>query len=519
MPAIKELQQQRENQISNPPINKVENSDNQSVIIIGSGLGGLSTAIRLAIQGEKVTIFEANHYVGGKMEEWSNAGYRFDLGPSVFTMPQYLEELFQLAGKKISDYLEIEQPELPFNYFFEDGLTINCYADVEKLVKEIANKTEDDEATIWRYLEDISTKFDLTETVFLKNSLHILSNYLTKAALRGMINFPKVEVFRSLNKANEKSLKDERNVRLFNTFASYLGSNPYRAPGVLKVISHFQLNLGVYLPKGGIAAIANALKRLAQELGVRIYCNSPVEEIVLKNKKAIGVRVNKQEYLSKIVISNLDVCQTYPKLLPTITPPTRFLNHEKSHSAVVFLWGVDRQFPELALHNMMVSEDMKGEYKALFDRGEFGKDISVYIYISNKTNREDAPKGCENWYILVNAPNDQGQNWEELISEVRRKVLKKLKVILKTDLRPHIKFEKVQDPRTFAQKTGTIYGAIYGNSFNGTFSVFRRHPNFTSKVKNLYFCGGTVHPGAGVPLTLLSAKIVAKLISKKEELS
>lgn len=492
----------------------VEDSQ-KTAIIVGSGIAGLAAAIRLAVQGIKVTILEANDFIGGKMNEWYHDGYRFDLGPSVFTMPKYVEDIFSLAGKKTEDYIDIIRPDLPFNYFFDDGLVLNFYADLEKLVEELATKTQDNEATIKRFLEDIQTKYELTDHVFLQNSLHIVSNYWNKEVLKGLVNFHKVEVFRSMDAANKRNFKDEHTRRLFNSFASYMGSSPFKAPGVLNVISHFQLNSGIFLPKGGMYSIARSMVKLAEELGVRICTQAPVAEIVVEKDVATGVICKGERLDADMVISNSDVYNTYKKLLPAHKVPAMFLERQKSHSAIVFLWGMKKSFPQLALHNMVLSENMKEEYELIFKKGDIGEDFTIYLYVSSKTNPADAPEGCENWYVLINAPHLQGQDWEAIKERVRNRILNRLGNILGEDLAPYIAFEKVQDPRTFEVQTGAAFGAIYGNSFNGKLSVFFRHPNFTSKIQNLYFCGGTVHPGSGVPLSLLSAKIVSELIAKQ----
>lgn len=487
------------------------------VSIIGSGIAGLSAAVRLASKGYEVSVFENNDYAGGKMYEWENEGYRFDMGPSVFTMPEYVEELFREAGKNPEDYIKINRPELPFNYFFDDGLVLNFYADLKKLVTEVASKTSDNEETIRLYLEDIQTKFDLTNTVFLQNSLHILSNYLSKDAFKGLLNFGKVEVFKSMDEANRKNFTDEHTVRLFNSFASYLGSNPFKAPGVLNVISHFQLNAGIYLPEGGMRAIVNAIVKLALELGVKFHFNSPVKRILIRDGKAVGIRIADREILSDIVVSNMDVYNAYKQLMPELKGPSRVLDHQKSHSVMVFLWGMKKSFPQLTLHNMILANDMKDEYNTMFCNADIGDDFTSYIYVSNKLNKSDAPEGCENWYVLINAPNVQNQNWDEIRNRVRSRLLQRIEKVLGEDVSPYIAFEKIQDPRDHAFRTNAAFGAIYGNSFNSKFSVFLRHPNFSGKIKNLYFCGGTVHPGGGVPLSILSSRIVTELIEKKSK--
>lgn len=492
-------------------------NNRKSVSIIGSGIAGLAASIRLAVEGYDVSVFEANDYAGGKMYEWEHNGYRFDMGPTVFTMPEYVEELFRIAGKNPADYIQITRPELPFNYFFEDGLVLNFYADTEKLIREVASKTNDDESAIRNYLENVQTKFALTNNVFLQNSLHILSNYLTKDTLKGILNFGKVEVFKSMDDANRKNFSDDHTVRLFNSFASYLGSNPYKAPGVLNVISHFQLNAGIYLPKGGMRSIADSVLKLAEELGVKIHYGKPVERIVVKKGSAYGIITGGKEIESNIVISNMDVYNAYKQLMPDQKGPSKVLNHPKSHSVLVFHWGMKKTFPQLTLHNMILANDMRDEYNTLTHNADIGDDFTAYIYVSNKINQGDAPEGCENWYVLINAPHIQSQDWDAINKRVKARLIQRLRGVLGEDVSPYIEFERIQDPRDHAARTNAAFGAIYGNSFNSKFSVFLRHPNFSGKIKNLYFCGGTVHPGGGVPLSLLSAKIVAGLIEKKSK--
>lgn len=487
----------------------------KTVSIIGAGIAGIASSIRLALHGYTVAVYEANDYPGGKIFEWKNEGYRFDMGPTVFTMPSFLKELFDLAGKEMSDYLEIIQPEVPFHYFFEDGLVLKFHSDLEKLILEIASKTNDHPDTIRAYLKNVETKFELTKNVFLHNSLNILSNYLTKDALRGMLRINEVEVFTSMDKSNRSAFKDQRTVDLFNSFASYLGSNPYKAPGVLNVISHFQINGGVYLPVGGMQSILNAMYKLACELGVQFYFGHKVDQILVEKKRAVGLSIQGESIRSDLVISNMDVYFTYKHLMPGQVEPKKVLDHPKSHSVMVFHWGMKKSFPQLALHNMFLSADMSDEYNTIYKNADIGDHFTYYVNISKKVNDQDAPAACENWYVLVNAPNLQGQDWDEMQRKVRRNLLKKMKESLGEDIEQYIQFERIRDPRDHAKQTNIAFGAIYGNSFDQMFSAFLRHSNFSKRIKNLYFCGGTVHPGSGVPLTLLSAKIVANLIAQQ----
>jgi phytoene dehydrogenase-like protein len=178
------------------------------------------------------------------------------------------------------------------------------------------------------------------------------------------------------------------------------------------------------------------------------------------------------------------------------------------------LWGIKKQFPQLALHNMILANDMRDEYGTMMNNEDIGNDFSSYIHVSSKHVAADAPPGCENWYVLINAPHLKGQNWEQIISRVRKRLLERLHHVLGEDISPCILFERVIDPRDHERNTNTAFGAIYGNSFNNKFSVFMRHANFSKKIRNLYFSGGSVHPGGGVPLSILSSKIVAGLVAK-----
>ncbi len=487
----------------------------KTVSIIGAGIAGLASSIRLTLLGYEVSVYEANDYPGGKLFDWTQEGYRFDMGPTVFTMPSYLKELFDLAGKDMNDYIEIIQPEIPFHYFFEDGLVLQFHSDLEKLIFEIASKTNDQPEAVRAYLNKAETKFELTKNVFLHNSLNILSNYLTKDALRGMIRIGEVEVFTSMDKSNRSAFTDKRTVDLFNSFASYLGSNPYKAPGVLNVISHFQINGGVYFPVGGMQSILNATYKLACELGVKFHFGQKVDRILVEKKKVCGISIGGVTFPSDLVVSNMDVYFAYKHLMPDQKEPKKVLDHPKSHSVLVFHWGMKKSFPQLALHNMFLSADMSDEYGTIYKNADIGDHFTYYINVSKKINDSDAPAGCENWYVLVNAPNLQGQDWDAMQLKVRKKLLQKMEKALGEDVEQYIQFERIRDPRDHAQQTNIAFGAIYGNSFDQTFSVFHRHPNFSKRIHGLYFCGGTVHPGSGVPLTLLSAKIVSDLIVKK----
>jgi phytoene desaturase len=476
--------------------------------IIGSGIGGLATAIRLAVKGQSVEVFEANSYPGGKLSSFELGEYRFDAGPSLFTMPHFIEDLFQLAGKNIKDYFDYFKTDKVCHYFWEDGTEITAFAEPQQFAEEVEKKLNVESATLLKVLKDAKRKYDLTAEVFLHRSLHKPSNYLNKETLKGVLAMPTLDMMTSINQVN-KRLKNDKLTQLFNRFATYNGSNPYKASGIMTSIPHLEHGFGTFFPKGGMNAITKSLFKLAEEIGVKFHFNQKVEEILIENKQAKGIRVGSKKYDFDAVVSNMDVFFTYEKLLPKAKHPTKILKQPKSSSALIFYWGIEKKFPQLGLHNILFSENYKAEFDHIFNKKTVYDDPTVYINISSKYESTDAPDGCENWFTMINVPANEGQDWDKIIETVRENTITKISRMLKTDIRPLIKIEQILEPRTIESKTGSHKGALYGTSSNNLMSAFLRHPNFSRRIKNLYFCGGSVHPGGGIPLCLLSAKIVS----------
>jgi phytoene desaturase len=305
-----------------------------------------------------------------------------------------------------------------------------------------------------------------------------------------------------------QSLKHPKLIQLFNRFATYNGSNPYEAPGILNSIPHLEHGIGAFFPKGGMYAITKALYKLGQDLGVTYHFNQAVEEIMVENKAAKALKVNGEVLHFDAIISNMDIFFAYRKLLPNEQHPTKILHQEKSSSALIYYWGIKEAFPQLGLHNILFSEDYKTEFDTLFKEKSIHDDPTVYIHISSKCEPNDAPENGENWFVMINVPNDEGQDWEALKATARKNILAKASRMLGKDIESLIVCEEILEPKTIQSKTQSHLGALYGTSSNDRMAAFLRHPNFSTDINNLYFCGGSVHPGGGIPLSLLSAKIV-----------
>ena len=489
----------------------------KKICVIGAGLGGLSASIRLANKGFEVDLFEQNNTPGGKAGELKELGFRFDTGPSLLTMPQVIKDLFSECGENIDDYLSINRLELICKYFYPDGSIINAYSNQDKFGKEIDKKTSDNSASLNKYLTYCKTIYELAGDLFLTKDPSSISTYLNSKALKTLLNIRKIDPFRTMNESNESFFKDKRLVQLFNRYATYNGSNPYLAPATLNIIPHVEYNLGSYIPEGGIYAITKSLWKLAEKKGVNIFLNQKVDEIILENKEVKAIKFNDKIIKYDKIISNVDVNFTFKNLIKNFESreSRRYEKKLPSFSGLVFYWGIKKEFPELETHNILFSKDYKKEFDDLFDNKTIHNDPTVYIYISSKLNKDDAPSEKENWFVMVNAPHIQNQNWDSEVKSARKNVVKKINNFLKTDIGSLIEFEKIMSPVDIQDRTGSYLGSIYGISSNDKFAAFMRQSNKSKTVKNLYFCGGSAHPGGGIPLVILSGKIVSDIIQKE----
>ncbi|MEM9830866.1 MAG: 1-hydroxycarotenoid 3,4-desaturase CrtD [Bacteroidota bacterium] len=480
--------------------------------IVGAGIAGIASAIRLANKGYQVDVYEANAYPGGKLSEIRLGDYRFDAGPSLFTLPELVEELFTLSGERVENHFAYQQLPVACHYFYEDGTFLKAYADREKFLAEVTQKTDESPEAIQSALDRSAHLYDTLSDLFMKRSLHRWQTFVNQKALRAYSKLHRLDFFRSMHQANEQQFEDERVVQLFNRYATYNGSDPYQAPATMNIIPHLEFNIGAFFPTEGMYSITYSLFELAKRQGVQFHFESKVEEISLDASSVKGLKVDDEAKTYDLVVSNMDVVNTYRKLLTNSKPPTRLLNQPKSSSALIFYWGVNHTFPQLDLHNIFFSQNYQQEFKHIFQKKAIYHDPTVYVNITAKYKPDDAPPNCENWFTMINVPNNTGQDWNDLISQARRSIINKLSRLLNTDLSSKIVCEDILDPRNIESRTSSSQGALYGNSSNNRYAAFLRHANFSRKIKGLYFCGGSVHPGGGIPLSLLSAKIAVDQI-------
>lgn len=485
----------------------------EAVIIIGAGIGGLSAAIRLAAQGRQVLVLEKNPYIGGKMGEFRAQGFRWDTGPTVITMRPVFEELFQAAGRNMDDLLRLRPVDPLTRYFYPDGTRLDIRRNLSATLQQIGQLAPGDVQGYQAFLNYAAELHRITAPVFIYDQPPRLSS-LFKVAPGDIL---KVDGLRTMQQAINAYVASPHLRQLLGRFATYVGASPFLAPATLNVIAHVELNQGVWYPQGGIYAIARALERLARELGVEIRANSLVTEINLRGRRVCGVKLaNGAEIPAKAVIANLDVSLVYQRLLPARPAIRRRLQRlegrEPSCSGFILLLGVQGEHPELAHHNIFFSSDYFREFEQIFRLGVPPEEPTIYVAISAKSSPDDAPAGCENWFILINAPAlDKRWDWQ---AQRDAYTLRLLDLLAQRgfDVRSSLRYQRAITPLEIEQMTGARRGALYGASSNNRWAAFLRPHNRCPDVEGLYFAGGTTHPGGGVPMAALSGKAASQLL-------
>lgn len=482
--------------------------------IIGSGIAGIAAAIRLASLGFDVHVFEKNAQPGGKLSLIEKNGYRFDTGPSLFTQPANIEELFAFAGEPINAYFSYSAVPTACSYFFEDGTIFNAASNAAQFVADASEQLSADGKLVADYLKQSSKVYHHIAEIFLSYSLHKRSTWLRKEVFTALKHVKLYHLNQSLHQLNTKLLKHDKLIQLFNRYATYNGSNPYQAPGMLQVIPHLEYNEGVFYPKGGMISITQALHQLALSKGVQFHFSTSVQYIIHDNGTAKGIVADGQNIFSDIVVSNCDAFYTYRNLLNDSDKAAKILKQERSSSALIFYWGIRKNFNQLGLHNVLFAKNYQEEFNHLFRYKKPYADPTVYINITSKAEQGlHAPPGCENWFVMINMPSGTKAINDSVIAACKKNIISKINSVLQTNIESFIESEDILDPVLIEQRTGSFEGALYGTSSNSRWAAFLRHPNFSPNIRNLWFAGGSVHPGGGIPLCLRSARIMCDLIA------
>lgn len=499
----------------NEPIGIIKNMENKTVAVIGGGLGALSGAIRLARMGFSVQLFEKNPQLGGKVNEAVLADYRFDTGASLLTMPSVIDELFDFAGFNRSDYLDFVPIDPICRYFFPDGSVMDASANKAKMKTAIAQLSPNDVKAYEQFLKYAERIHDLTAEIFMFTPIHEFGKLMRHRHFRTLFRLHQIDPFRTVHQSVSRFFSDPRLVQLFDRYATYNGSDPFQAPATLNIIPYIEYGLGGYYIKGGIYRLVDALKTVAYELGVQIHTSAKVQTIRHNGKQVRGVQVNGDRIDADYVLCGADAVVAYHELIDGLQHQREKLNQlEPSLSGMVFLWGVRAKHPALAHHNIIFSSDYSTEFKQIFKHQQVPDEPTIYIAITSKSDTAHAPVDGENWFVLLNMPYlVPGQMWKQEKMRIRKIVLNRLKQ-LGFDIADQIEVEQTYTPEDFSELYASNKGSIYGVSSNNKATAFKRLPNRSRLLDGLYFASGSVHPGGGIPLVILSGKMAATLISE-----
>ncbi len=492
----------------------------QPVGVIGSGLGGLAAACTLAARGHRVVLFEKNPWLGGKAAQHEADGFRFDMGPTILTVPSVLERIFAEAGERMDAHLDLRRIDPQWRCFFEDGAVLDLDQDAVAMAQRLRAFSPQSEAGytdflalseklhevsrkffFWRSVEDIGDTLDLRKNMDLATLKDVLSLRMGSTVAAQI----------------RKRVPDERVSQMLDHFVQYVGSSPYLAPAVLCSIAHMQTQEGVWYPIGGTRAVPEALTALAQRLGVDIRCETGIARIEREDGREDGavcgvVTEGGERVALSAVISNMDSVRTYRELIGGDTG-RRFTRRkrEPACSGVVLYLGLDRAYPHLAHHDFVFSRDAREEFDHIYGRGEPAPDPTCYIAAPSRTEPGVAPEGGEALYILVHAPYLRPHHdWKAMLPAYRQVIFDKLaRTAGLTDLQSRIRTERVLTPADIHERYRVLDGAIYGLASHGRFLGAFKPGNRSREVEGLYLAGGAAHPGPGMPMVMMSGWIAA----------
>lgn len=484
-------------------------------IVIGAGIAGIAAALRLKKMNQSVLVLEKNDTYGGKLSEFRWKDYRWDKGPSLFTLPKQVDELFELFGKNPTDFFDYTAMRESCQYYFQDGSKFVFHADITRRSKELINFFGETEGTkAIHYLKESKETYQAIGDLFIDRPKYSIKNVFDKALVSRYPMLLSRKLMGSLNTFNKRQFSNQKLVDIFNRYATYNGSDPYKMSGLYSMIPHLEVNDGTYFPTKGMRSIVEALYNLAIEQGVKFkFKQSNIRLTTTGTQKQIVAE--DQTYVAEKVISAIDCVNFYKHVINDQQLAKKYSKKERSTSALVFYWAVEKIIPELKLHNIFFGENYKQEFKKIVDEKVFADAPTVYLHISSTVNPEDAPPNGQNWFVMINVPAGVEISQEQL-EKYRQYVYAVIQKHFSVDLANYIKYEQYWDQSEIAEYTGAYMGALYGASSNSKIAAIKRHGNVSKKYDDIYFCGGTVHPGGGIPLVLKSAKIVAQLIEDKK---
>lgn len=489
----------------------------KKIIIIGGGLGGISAAISLRQAGYAVEVHEKNGKIGGKLNFLRQDGYTFDLGPSILTLPQLFEQLFTGSGRRMEDYVKIRPVRPHWRNFFPDGMVLDLHPDPERMAEE-ARKGGEEPAAVARFLAYSAGLYDLLDPGYFQQGLDDAPAFRSFYGLR---NFLKFDLFRSMHGGVAKHLRTRYFRDIFDYFIKYVGSSALRAPAFMNCLATIQFRYDLWYVDGGMYNLATGLRRLMDEIGIAIHCGSEVSRIRREGRRVTGIETRAGGFhAADIIVSNMEVIPACRELLEEDPASLRQLRKfEPACSGLVVELGLDISYPQLAHHNFFFSADQNKHFRSVFQKRQLPDDPTIYLVAASKTDPTVAPPGCDCLKILPHIPHIDDDHPLSRGDYMRFKdrVLDKLERMGLTDLRKHVVTEHVWTPLDIREQYYSNKGSIYGVVSDRWKNLAFKAPKRSGRYDNLYFVGGSVNPGGGMPMVVLCGQNVSRLIVEQQK--
>ncbi|HNV01450.1 MAG TPA: phytoene desaturase family protein [archaeon] len=494
----------------------------KKVIVVGAGFSGLASAALLAKKGFDVTIVEKNKNLGGRAQTWKTKGFMYDMGPSWYLMPEVFENYYKIFGKKTSDFYKLKQLDPSFRVFYEKEGMVDLPKDKKKVYKLFDSIESGSSKKLKNYLDLAKLKYDIAMEKFLYKEYQTIIDFFTPELITSGL---KLQMFESLDSYVSKKFKNHKLKKVLEYSMVFLGGSPKNTPALYSLMSHVDINKGVYYPLGGMVEIVNALEKLCKNNGVKIIKGTEVKKIITNdNTKSrtlcSGILTNKGKKISAdIILVSSDYEEAETKLLHkkhSIYSTNYWNKRVMGPSALLFYIGVKGKLKSLKHHNLFLADEWEEHFDQIYKNPTWPTNPSYYVSCPSKSDNSVAPKGKENLFFLIPIANELNDGDKER-EKMFKKIINDFEKRTKEKISDKIIVKRIFSQRDFKKEYNSFKGTALGLAHTLFQTAVFRPSHKSKKVKNLYYTGSYTHPGIGVPMVLISAQIVADKIQKENK--
>jgi phytoene desaturase len=485
----------------------------KSVIVIGAGFSGLSVASCLAQKGYDVTLVEKHDRAGGRARKFSEKGFTFDMGPSWYWMPDVFERYFNRFGKTTSDFYHLHRLDPSYNVYWDIHDFTPVPADVNKLYDLFENQDPGSGSRLKAFLEEAAYKYDVGINKLVYKPGRSLSEFADLELLRGVF---KLDVFKSLSKHARKVTQDPRLIQILEFPVLFLGAKPQDTPALYSLMNYADLVLGTWFPEGGMIEIVHAMVSIAEEQGVKLRFNFPVDELIIVNSTIKAIRSGNETLTADVIVSSADYHHTETKLLPK-----KYRSYSDKYwesrvmapSSLLYYLGVNKKLENLAHHNLFFDKPFEKHAHEIYTNPSWPEAPLFYASLTTKTDASGAPKGNENLFLLV--PVAAGlEDTDEIQEKYYHMIMDRLELLTGQEIKSHVVYRRDYAYRDFVSDYGAFKGNAYGLANTLSQTAILKPSCKSKKIHNLFYTGQLTVPGPGVPPSLISGQVVSEELQK-----